>query len=151
MQTHLFAFLVAIFFKFHINKLVKLATSVKSGPRAPFSIATAPMCRGGRYPRITPFTLNPNRIMLRDKQGGITYQFLSLLYDSTWDLTPVFWTISEHYSFGQWRGHQHTHTYTHSYTHIKMHEYTYIYIYIYRLWPLWTISNVFSFQIFKGA
>ena len=28
---------------------VKLATIVEGNPKAPFSIATTPMCRGGRY------------------------------------------------------------------------------------------------------
>ena len=28
---------------------VKLATIVEGNPNAPFSIATTPMCRGGRY------------------------------------------------------------------------------------------------------
>ena len=31
--------------------------------------------------------------MLSTKQGGIKYHFLSLLYDSTWDWTPVSWAI----------------------------------------------------------
>ena len=36
--------------------LVKLATIVEGDPKAPFSIATTPRCRGGRYsiPRIAP-------------------------------------------------------------------------------------------------
>ena len=35
---------------------VKLATIVEGDPKAPFSIATSPRCRGGRYsiPRIAP-------------------------------------------------------------------------------------------------
>ena len=35
---------------------VKLATIVEGDPKAPFSIATTPWCRGGRYsiPRIAP-------------------------------------------------------------------------------------------------
>ena len=38
------------------NKLVKLATIVEGDPKAPFSIATTPRCRGGRYsiPRFAP-------------------------------------------------------------------------------------------------
>ena len=35
--------------------------------------------------------------MLSVKQGGIMYHFLSLWYDSTWDWTPIFRTIGEHY------------------------------------------------------
>ena len=41
----------------HINvSKVKLATIVEGDPKAPFSIATTPRCRGGRYsiPRIAP-------------------------------------------------------------------------------------------------
>ena len=38
------------------NSKVKLATIVEGDPKAPFSIATTPRCRGGRYsiPRIAP-------------------------------------------------------------------------------------------------
>ena len=32
-----------------ISKKVKLATFVEGDPKAPFSIATSPRCRGGRY------------------------------------------------------------------------------------------------------
>ena len=44
------AFLIVIISK------VKLATIVEGDPKAPFSIATTPRCRGGRYsiPRIAP-------------------------------------------------------------------------------------------------
>ena len=34
--------------------------------------------------------------MMSVKQGGIKYHFLSLLYDSTWDCTPVSRPIGEH-------------------------------------------------------
>ena len=36
--------------------IYKLATIVEGDPKAPFSIATTPRCRGGRYsiPRIAP-------------------------------------------------------------------------------------------------
>ena len=66
---------------------VKLATIVEGNPKAPFSIATTPMCRGGRYsfPELLYFTVDPYLIMLSVKQGGIKYHFLSLWYDSTWD------------------------------------------------------------------
>ena len=39
----------------HVSK-VRLATIVEGDPKAPFSIATTPRCRGGRYsiPRIAP-------------------------------------------------------------------------------------------------
>ena len=70
----------------HISK-VKLATIVEGNPKAPFSIATTPRCRGGRYsfPGLLYFTLDPYLIMLSVKQGGIKYHFLSLWYDVTWD------------------------------------------------------------------
>ena len=42
------------------------------------------------------FTLDPYFIMLSVKQEGIEYHFLSLLYGSTWDWTPVSRTIGEH-------------------------------------------------------
>ena len=69
------------------KKKVKLATIVEGNPKAPFSISTTPMCRGGRYsfPGLLYFTLDPYLIMLSAKQGGIKYHFLSLWYDSTWD------------------------------------------------------------------
>ena len=60
---------------------VKLATIVEGNPKAPFSIATTPMCRGGRYsfPGLLYFTLDPYLIMLSVKQGGIKYHFLESL------------------------------------------------------------------------
>ena len=66
---------------------IKLATIVEGNPKAPFSIATTPRCRGGRYsfPGLLYFILDPYLIMLSVKQGGIKYHFLSLWYDSTWD------------------------------------------------------------------
>ena len=77
---------------------VKLATIVEGNPKAPFSIATTPMCRGGRYsfPGLLYFTLDPYLIMLSAKQGSIKYHFLSLWYDSTWDWTQVSRAIGEH-------------------------------------------------------
>ena len=62
-----------------------MATIVEGNPKAPFSIATTPRCRGGRYsfPGLLYFTLDPYLIMLSVKQGGIKYHFLSLWYDST--------------------------------------------------------------------
>ena len=78
--------------------LVKLATIVEGNPKAPFSIATTPRCRGGRYsfPGFPFFTPDPYLIMLSVKQGGIKYHFLSLWYDSTWDWTQVSRAIGEH-------------------------------------------------------
>ena len=59
---------------------VKLATIVEGNPKAPFSIATTPRCRGGRYsfPGLLYFILDPYLIMPSVKQGGIKYHFLSL-------------------------------------------------------------------------
>ena len=78
---------------FPYKSKVKLATIVEGNPKAPFSIATTPMCRGGRYsfPGLLYFTLDPSV-----KQGGIKYHFLSLWYDSTWDWTQVSRAIGEH-------------------------------------------------------
>ena len=66
---------------------VKFATEVEVDPKAPFSIATTPRCRGRRYsfPGLTHLTLDPYLIMLSVKQGGIKYHFLSLWYNATWD------------------------------------------------------------------
>ena len=79
-------------------KKLLLATIVEGDLKAPFSIATTPRCRGGRYsfPGLLYFTLDPYLIMLSVKQGGIKYHFLSLWYDSTCDWTQVSRTIGEH-------------------------------------------------------
>ena len=47
-------------------KLVKLATLVEGDLKAPFSMATPPRCRGGRYslPGLLHLTLDPYLIML---------------------------------------------------------------------------------------
>ena len=60
-----------------------LVTLGVGDPKAPFSIATPPMCMRGRYSFswIAPLYL----IALSVKQAGIKYNFLSLWYDSTWD------------------------------------------------------------------
>ena len=86
------------------NSKVKWATIVEGNPKAPFSIATTPRCRGGRYsfPGLLYFTLDSYLIMLSVKQGGIKYHFLSLWYDSTWDWTQVSRAIGEHYSVSNW-------------------------------------------------
>ena len=83
---------------FKLKVKVKLATIVEGDPKAPFSIATTPRCRGGRYsfPGLLHFTLDPYLIMLSVKQGGIKYHFLSLWYDSTWDWTQVSRAIGKH-------------------------------------------------------
>ena len=54
-----------------------------SPERLPFSTATTPRCRKGRYPfpGLFHFTIDPYLIIL----SGIKYHFLSLWYDLTWD------------------------------------------------------------------
>ena len=54
-----------------------MATIVEGDPKAPFSIATAPKCRGGRYSflGLLHLTLELYLIMLSVKQGGIKYHF----------------------------------------------------------------------------
>ena len=81
-----------------VESKVKLTTIVEGDPKAPFSIATTPRCRGGcnSFPGLLYFTLDPYLIMLSVKQGGIKYHFLSLWYDSTWDWTQVSQAIGEH-------------------------------------------------------
>ena len=80
-----------------LNITIKLATVVEGYPKAPFSIATTLRCRRGRhfFPGLLHFTLETYLIMLSAKQGGIKYHFLSLWYDSIWDLTPVSRTIRQ--------------------------------------------------------
>ena len=48
--------ITVIKFDIKLVSKVKLATIVEGDPKAPFSIATTPRCRGGRYsiPRIAP-------------------------------------------------------------------------------------------------
>ena len=75
-----------------VNK-VKLATVVEGDRKAPFSIATAPRCRGGRYSFLW---IDTYLIMLSVKQGGIKYHFKSLWGYSTWDWTPVSRANVEH-------------------------------------------------------
>ena len=54
---------------------VKLATIVEGNPKAPFSIATTPMCRGGRYsiPGLLYFTLNPYLIVLSKEASSTIF------------------------------------------------------------------------------
>ena len=51
----------------------KLATLVEGDQKAPFSIATTPRCRRGRYsfPELLHFALDTYLILLSVKQGGI--------------------------------------------------------------------------------
>ena len=88
MKLRILILYIYIYIYIYIYKVkVKLATIVEGNPKAPFSIATTPRCRRGRYsfPGLLYFTLDPYLIMLSVKQGGIKYHFLSLWYDSTWD------------------------------------------------------------------
>ena len=66
---------------------LKYLPLVEGNPKASFSIATTPRCRGRchSFPRIAPLYPWSFLIMLSVKQGGIKYHFLSLWYDSTWD------------------------------------------------------------------
>ena len=63
---------------------------------APFSIATTPSYRSGRYSFlwIALLTLKSYLIMLTVKQRGIKFHFLNLWYDSNW--TQVCRTVGEH-------------------------------------------------------
>ena len=65
-----------------LSKVVKLVTVAKGDPKAPFSTATTPTCRGRyTFPWITPLYLDPYLIILSVKQGSIKYHFFSLRYD----------------------------------------------------------------------
>ena len=55
------------------------------------------------FPGLLHFTLDLYLIMLSVKQGNIKYHFLSFWYNSTWDWTPVYQTIGEHYKM--WHKH----------------------------------------------
>ena len=59
-----------------------LANVVEGDPKAPFTIASKPRYRGGRY--FIPW-IDPYLIMLNIKQGDIKHHFFSLCYDSTRD------------------------------------------------------------------
>ena len=73
-------------------------TVFEDDPKAPFSIALTPRCKGecSSFPWIVSFTLDAYLIMMNDQQGGIKYHSLSLWYESTWEWTPVSWTIDEY-------------------------------------------------------
>ena len=60
--------------------IVSWPTVVEGDPKAPFSIATIPKCKGGRnsFHWIPPLTLDQYLIMLNVKQRSIAYHFLSL-------------------------------------------------------------------------
>ena len=77
-----------------------MAIIVEDDPKAHFSIATTPRCRGGRYsfPCIASFYrwYVPNNTEFQARRYLVP--FLSLWYDSIWDWTPVSRPISEHSS-----------------------------------------------------
>ena len=56
---------------------VKLVTIDEGNPKASFSIATTPRCRGGHYsfPGLLHFTIDTCLILLSVKPGGIKYNF----------------------------------------------------------------------------
>ena len=64
----------------HLLK-VKLAILVEGDPKAPFSIATTPKCKGATpFPGLLHFTFDPYLIMLSVNQGSIkNHFFLSLV------------------------------------------------------------------------
>ena len=57
---------------------------IKDDRKILFSIVTTPSYSGGHYsfPWIAPLTFDQYHIMLRVKQGGVKYHFLSFWYDS---------------------------------------------------------------------
>ena len=74
-----------------------MAIIVEGDPKALFSIATTPRCRGCKFfSWIALHTLDPYLIMLSVKQVHIKYHFLSLWYDSFWDWTQVSRGIGKH-------------------------------------------------------
>ena len=77
--------LVYIYIYIYIYIYLSSPTVVECDPKAAFSIASTPRCRGGYYSFswIAPLTLDSYHIMLSVKQGGIKYHFLSPWYNST--------------------------------------------------------------------
>ena len=118
---------IYIYIHIYIKKKLKLVTIIEGNPKAPFSRATTPMCRGRRYsfPGLLYFTLDPYLIMLSVKQRGIKYHFLSLWYDSTWDWTQVSRAIGQ------------------CPVYIYIYIYIYIYLYIYNIYILIRESGIF--------
>ena len=71
-----------------------MATVDEGDQKAPFSIATTPKCRRGRYSFPWIAALYPWYVpYISVKQGGIKVPFLSLWYDLIWDWTQVSRTI----------------------------------------------------------
>ena len=77
---------------------VKLAIVVEGNLNAPFSIATTPICRRGCNSLLWIILLYPWFALYNAECLARRCQvsFLSLSNNSTWDLTPVSWTIGDH-------------------------------------------------------
>ena len=75
----------------YISK-VKLATIVEGNPKAPFSIATTPRCRGGRYsfPGWLYFTLDPHLIIFTNPSARAGYDTRSIFKRSLTGLYSEF-------------------------------------------------------------
>ena len=87
-----------------IALIINVSKSKVGDPKAPFSIATTPRCReeATAFSELLLFTLDPYLIMLRVKQGGIKYHFLSTLIRLDLGLNaglPGHWLTR--YPFGQ--------------------------------------------------
>ena len=79
-STFLFYELLLHFYSCLVYIRYKSKVKVEVDPKAPFSIATKPRCRGGSYyyPWIAQLSPNHCLLMLNVKQDGIKYYFLSL-------------------------------------------------------------------------
>ena len=88
----------------NLTHKVKLETLVEGDPKAPFSIATTPRCREGRYsfPWIAP--LYSYLIMLSVMQGAIKYHFFNLWYDDLGLSISLSGNTRTLYQLGQWAG-----------------------------------------------
>ena len=74
--------------------LVCCLSVVEGVPKAPFSIATTPRCKGGHsfFPGIAPLSFDPYLIMLSVKQGDIKYHFW------VFSVTPLNPGLANHYT-----------------------------------------------------
>ena len=100
-----------IYIYIYIYAKVKLATVDKKDPKTPFSLATLPRCREGRYFFFPDhFTLNPYFIMLSAKHRGIQVPFLESLVWIDFGLNPLFPALSRTLQpLGQYIYHHHHH------------------------------------------
>ena len=92
---HFYHYYIYIYIYIYI---VSWLTVIEGDSKAPFSIATRPWYKGGRYffLWIGPLTLYTYLIMLSVKQWGIKYHFFRLWYNSAWDWTLASQVIGEH-------------------------------------------------------